>query len=178
MRKRDLVVHVVVLGTLLAVSFGIFQSAGAVTSLTSPKPKLEVTLDQAGREAYACTFDTTGSGNVCDVPANYRLVVHHIDWLMPTTTNGGFLLLIGTLGSGGVSHVLVGTNGAPIDSQTYYRSWDGTLYFDSAHVTIYGAAFAHAEGTIVGDLLQCNRILAGTTSITADCNANVVTSHN
>jgi hypothetical protein len=172
-RKRKLGVRVLVLGAVLAVGLGAFQGVGALTSALSPKPKLETNLAEPGREAYQCSA-FSAVGNSCDIPAGKRLVIRSVEFSSQGVA-GGVLFHVFTQLQGGnfATHNFIA---AQPDGQTPTSEIGSTneiMYSD----TSVGIATTSPtwSATVIGDLLDCNRLLTAT--ITVDCNATGVTAH-
>ena len=115
MRKHNFVVHLVVLSVVFVVGFSLFSGAYAITSNTTPKPKLVTNLAEPGREAFTCTITDAGgtSGTTCDIPTGDRLVIHDIDWQALDTGNVPVVI--------GITTGLNGTADSPVIHRSCQR---------------------------------------------------------
>jgi hypothetical protein len=179
MRNRKRWIYLSVLVVVFALGFGAFQAVGALTSFTTPKPKLETNLAEPGREAYQCSFvvnSTAPFNHACVVPpgptGNQRLVIRSIDWwtLVPASGVAPQLRIDTKLGGVIATHYLASTDGG---GNAWAGHSDLIMYADPGSPLVTDAdnpsGSVFAQGVITGDLLDCNRLLTAT--ITVDCNA-------
>jgi len=172
MRKGNRFLHVLIVVAVFAIGLGAFHAVGAVTSNTSPKPDLVVSLDEPGRQEFTCQFSLNGPDpRACNVPTGSRLVIQAINWYGPCIEH------VVSIGSGRGQQNF--TAQAPCITDRVFGHALTTMYVDGASggFLVRSSATGSTVGTITGFLLNCNRILAGTNAITADCNSTDQNAH-